>query len=357
MPNLKNLTLNFDCTDTILLTLMDCCPRLHTLDLTSSALVTNDSVNIITQIKTLRNVQMHRTSVSTEGYVKLLLGLPHLEDIGRYDDIGRCLEYLVDSYPDCKQLALRKFTSRFVTTRFLQILASHCPYMQHVSIFYNVLLCELTALIGINRLSDLYLLSCDFFSDQIRDVLAVKGCNITHLHLEHVDQIDMNALMYISQYCPDLKAFTIYNCELIESTSLYMSKPIIPPFMNLERLIVVAQCDEKHLKFLWSTCLRIRMIKCGTMVPTSDDLFFNVLERNPMEYLEELSIVSSTGLTIEMAYKLVEICPCLSALNELEGWARVTPGEIDLFKTFVKINNLDVNLESKRFQSTSEELL
>lgn len=357
MSNLRNLTLNFDCTDTILLTLMDCCPKLHTLDLTSSAQVNNDSVNIITQMKTLRCVNLYRTSVSTEGYVKLLLGLPELEDVGRYDDIGRCLEYIVDSYPKFIPFALRKFSSRFVTTRFLQILAEHCPKMQHVSIFFNVLICELTALIGINQLSDLYLLSCDFFSDQVRDVLAVKGCNLTHLHLEHVDQIDMNALMYISQYCPDLKALTIYNCELIESTSLYLQKPAIPPFMNLERLILVALCDEKHLKFLFSTCLRIKMIKCGTMVPTNDELLFSILEKNPMEHLEEFSVVSSTGLTIALAYKLVEICSCLVVLNEIEGWAKVTPTELEVFKTFVKTNNLAVNLESKRFRSASEELL
>lgn len=357
MPNLRSLYLNYDCTDPILLTLVGSCPRLHTLDLTSSKLVNNDSINILVHLKSLRNVQLHRTSVTIEGYVKLLLSLPQLEDIGRYNEIGRCLEFIVEHYPHVKAIGLRKFSSRYVTTRFLQILAEYCPHMWHVSIFFNGLLCDLTALIGINRLAELHLLSCDFFSDQIRDVLAVKGCNLTYLHLEHVDQIDMNALMYISQFCPDLKVLTIYNCELIESTSLYMQKPIIPPFMNLEKLTVVAQCDWRHLEFLWSTCYRIRSIKCGMMVPTNDHLFERILARNPMEHLEELSIVKSDGLTISIAYKLVEICPKLIALNELDGWSCVREDELELFKTFIKTNNLDVNLNSKRFQSMAEEEL
>lgn len=357
MRNLRSLNVNYDCTDTILLTLIDSCPRLHTLDVTSSKLVNNDSINIIIHLKTLRNVQLHRTSVTIEGYVKLLLALPQLEDVGRYDEIGRCLEYVVDNYPQTKAFGLRKFSSRYVTTRFLQILAEYCPQMRHVSIFFNGLLCDLSALIGIDQLAELHLLSCDFFSDQIRDVLSVKGCNITYLHLEHVDQIDMNALMYISQFCPDLKVLTIYNCELIESTSLYMPKPIIPPFMNLEKITVVAQCDWRHLEFLWSTCYRIRSIKCGMMVPTNDHLFERILSRNPMEYLEELSIVRSDGLSIAMAYKLVEICPKLLVLNELDGWSCIREDELELFKTFIRTNNLDVNLDSKRFQLVTEELI
>lgn len=355
MKNLRHLSLNYDCTDNILLKLIDSCPRLQELDLTSSKAVTNDSVNLLIRMPALRNVSLHQTSVTNEGYIKLLLAHKKIEDVGRNDEIGRCLEYIVQSYPDFKEFSLRKFSSRYVTTKFLQILSEYCPRMQHVSIFFNVLICDLTALIGINNLSTLHLLSCDFFSDQIRDVLAVKGCNLSHLHLEHVDQIDMNALMYISQYCPDLQVLTIYNCELIESTSLYMSKPSIPPFMNLQRLTIVAQCDHRHLEFLWSTCLRIKSIKCGMVVPTTDELFERILARNPMEHLEELSIVRSDGLTIGMAYKFVEICRKLVYLNELEGWCRISEEELQLFKTFIKTNNLDLNLESKRFQSANDQ--
>lgn len=126
--------------------------------------------------------------------------------------------------------------------------------------------------------------------------------------------------------------------------------------MNLERLTVVAQCDYRHLEFLWSTCLHIKTIKCGMMVPTTDNLFDRVLARNPMEHLEELSVIRSDGLTIATAYKLVEICPKLAYLNELEEWKLIKEDEIQLFKTFIKTNNLDLNLESKRFQTENDDL-
>lgn len=357
MKNLQYLSLNYDCTNTILLKLIETCPHLQSLDLTSSKSINDDSVNLIARIKSLRSVQLYRTSVTMEGYVNLFLKLKKLEDIGQFSEIGHCLEYIVDNYPDFQKFSLRKFNSRYVTTRFLQILSEHCPKIQCISIFFNVLICDLTAIIGINQLSHLQLMACDFFSDQIRDVLAVKGCNLTLLHLEHVDQIDMNALMYISQYCPDLKVLTIFNCELIESTSVYLKKPTIPPFMNLERMTLIAHCDHHHLEFLWSTCLHIKSIKCGMMVPTNDHILEKILSCNPMEHLEEFAVMRSDGLTIKIAYKLVEICQNLTHLNELEGWSRIKEDEIQLFKTFIKMNNLNLNLESRRFQTTTEELL
>lgn len=352
MKYLQHLCLNYDCTDNILLGLIESCPKIVTLDLSSSKSITNDSCNILVHLKSLKNLQLYRTAVSMDGFIKLLLNLPNLEDIGRYDEIGRCLEYIVDNYPDNQIFKLKKFTSRFVTTKFLQILCVNCPQIYYVSIFHNVLLCDLMALVGINKLCELRLLSCDFFADQIRNLLSVKGCNLTHLHLEHVDEIDMNALMYISQFCPDLKILAIYNCDLIESTSLSIRKLNIPPFMNLERLTLIAQCTLKHLAFLLSTCYKIQYIHLGTAVPTNDNLFNNILSSNSMLHLKELSILCSDGLTIATAYKLAEICDNLTELNELEGWTQIRDYELDLFKIFIKTNNIDLNIKSKRFISS-----
>ena len=350
MKHLRYFCLNYDSTDNILLALYDSCPKLVALDLTSSKCISNESCHIIGRFDNLRMVQLYRTSITAEGYINLLLKLHRLEDIGRYDEIGRCLEYIAENYPNKQKFALRKFTSRFVTTKFLQILCNYCPEISFVSIFHNVLLCDLMQLVGINKLNDLRLLSCDFFADQIRNVLQVKGCNLTHLHLEHVDEIDMNALMYISQFCPDLKSLTFYNCEMISSTSMYIRKPPIPPFMNLEQLVLIALCEPSHLEFLLANCFKIKRISIGTMVPTHDFSFDKILATNNFTNLEELSVICSEGLTIGMAYRLVEICQNLVVLNELEGWEQVSTDDLEIFKEFIKMNNLDLNIASKRFK-------
>lgn len=343
MKNLSFLSINYDCTDNILLCLCEHCPNLKSIDLSSSKLINDDSINILINLKKLRYVQLYRTSVTLEGYVNVLLNLEHIEDLGRCDELGRVLEYIKFNHK-FQTFGLKKFVSRYAPTNHLQLLADMCPLISSVSIFHNTLLSDLMVLISFERLNDLKLLSCDFFADQVKHLLQVKGCNLTSLHLEHVDEIDLNALMYISQFCPDLKTLTFYNCEMIQSTSLYTNKRLdIPPFMNLERLTCIAECLPQHLDFLLSNCFKVKYIHFGTSIPTSDELIEKVLSKNPMIYLEELRVLHSDRLTIASAYKLVEICPNLSILTELESW-RVSQVELDCFKRFIKENNLFLDI-------------
>lgn len=351
MNNLTSLTLNYDCTNHILERLNENCKKLRYIDLTNSKSIDNDSMDILIQLKQLNVVHLHRTSVGIDGYIKCLMNLPHLYDVGRYDDLGKCLSCIDDFFPNCPKLKLKKFITHYATTHHLQLLAERCPDIYMVSIFHNVLLIDLMQLIGLNCLSELKLLSCDFFADQIRNVLEIKGCNITYLHLEHVDEIDMNALMYITQFCPDLKKLVMYNCELIDSTSLYTSKLAIPPFINLEHLTFVVQCSRIHIEFVLSRALKIKFIHLGTMVDSTDILFDNILLYNPLAHLEELRIMNSDFLTINTAYKLVETCDKLCRMNELESWNMVKEEEFNEFKQFLKNKNLDIDITPlRRFQ-------
>lgn len=319
MSNLRILILNYDCTDNILNSLHTACPNLHSIDLSSSKLITNESIDILLKNKKLRNVELYRTGVTLSGYINIFMNLKTLENIGQNDEIGLCIEYIQSNYPELPTFKLKRFASSYVTSCHLQYLSEMCPLIESISLFHNSLICDLMYLLAFNNLYDLKLLSCDFFCDRIRDVLEVKGCNLTQLNLEHVDQIDMNALMYISQFCPDLKFLIIYNCDLVDSTSLYTTRLAIPPFMNLERLTIAAQCRIKHLEFLLSSCFKIKFIHFGTMVTTNDYLIDSVMERNPMEYLEELRIIFSDQLTIRSAYKIVECCPVLTQLSGLDS--------------------------------------
>uniref|UniRef100_A0A1Q3FKD0 Putative scf e3 ubiquitin ligase complex f-box protein grra n=1 Tax=Culex tarsalis TaxID=7177 RepID=A0A1Q3FKD0_CULTA len=354
MMNLTGLTLNYDCTDTILQGLAKCCPNLEYVDISNSKYITNDSIEFLVKLKNLKVALLHRTQVTISGMIELLVKAKNLTDLGRYDELGRCLEFIDQNYPQISRLKLRKFETRFATTRHIQLLSELCPDLYYVSIFHNMLLMDLMSLIGINNLSELYLLSCDFFADQIRDVLQVKGCNLTCLHLEHVDQIDMNALIYISQYCVDLKILSLYNCVMIPSTSLYTRRYAIPPFMNLEKLWFVSDCAPQYLEFILVTALKIKFIQLGTQVFTSDEMFERILLRNPLQYLEDIRIINSEELTIATAYRLVENCPSLVILNEIECWKKVRDYELVQFQEMVKERNYAVHTAPLRKYATEQ---
>lgn len=348
LSNLVDLTINYDCTNNILQTLCDHCPKLRSLDVTSSKSISNQSVGYLIRFPELRRVQLYRTGVTIEGFTKLLLNCPKMEDLGRCDELGRCLEYIDVTNSSAGPFALRKYVSRFTTSDQLHILVNLCPKLYSVSVFHNSLLSDLTILIGLPELTELKLLSCDFFADQIKHVLEVKGCNITHLHLEHVDQLDMNALMYISRFCPCLESLTLYNCVLVQHTSLFTRKIDWAPFYSLERLMCVCEGTEEQLEFLLGNCVNIKSIHLGTAVRTTDRLFDRVLEKNAFLFLEELRILQSDELTMSTVSRLLSSCGQLRVLAELECWTCLTETDLEYIRSYIKINNLDLDISPFR---------
>lgn len=342
MRNLTHLCLNYDCTDKILLALAHHCTKLVSLDITNSKYVSNSSVEIIEQMKGLKIVQLYRTGVSMEGYINLLLHLPVLVDVGRYDELGKCLEFIDEYHPTYGNFSLEYFTSNHPTTKQIQILCEKCPKLMSISLFHNVLFLDLMTVVGINMLSKLKLRSCDFFSDRIRDLLQVKGCNITTLVLEHVEQIDFNALHYISQFCPELDTLVFCNCNLIQSTSLSFKYFQLPPFMSLKNLTMIGTCTSQHVEHILCNAHKISHVHLGSRIPTNDELFIKIFLKNELAHLKELRVLRSDYLTIKTAFALVNNCANLQRLHEIESWTQVLPIQFEELKRYLKENNIDV---------------
>ncbi|CAG9784467.1 unnamed protein product [Diatraea saccharalis] len=345
---LKYLVLNYDCTDNILKCIVQNCKSIEKLDISDSISITNASVDIIVQLKLLKSIQLYRTFVSLEGFSKLLLDCKFLEDIGRCDNIGKVLEYITIIEPERSQFNLKVYVSRYAVANHLQLAVQMCPFIRNMTVFHNTLQSDLMALIGLQDLRELKLLSCDFYADSVKQVLQVKGCNISSLHLEHVDQIDLNALMYISQMCPLLESFTIYNCTLIQHTSLFTKKLEILPFRNLKRLTCVATCTNEHLLFLLENCLNVEFIHIGTAVQFTDEFILKILNKNPLIYLKELRIMQSDFLTMISVERIIQSCISLKVLVELESWSLLTETDREHLRNYIKINNFNVDTSPLR---------
>lgn len=341
---LKYLFINYDCTDSILKCIVENCKKIEKLDVSSSKCVTNDSIDIISQLKFLRCIQLYRTFVTLEGYAKLLIKCKSLEDIGRCDEIGRVLEYIDLTNSEAKPFLLKTYVSRYACIAHLKLAVEMCPFIRNMTIFHNTLQSDLMVLIGLQDLCDLKLLSCDFYADQVKQVLQVKGCNILNLHLEHVDQIDLNALMYISQMCPLLESLTLYNCTLIQHTSLYTRHLEILPFRNLKNLTVVATCTEEQLLFLFSNCLNVEFIHTGTAVQFNDDFLFKILDKNPLINLKELRVMQSDFLTMTSIKRIIESCMSLEVLVELESWVQLSETDREYIRNYIRVNNLKIDI-------------
>ncbi|XP_012548327.1 uncharacterized protein LOC105842077 [Bombyx mori] len=343
LHNLKYLFLNYDCTDNILKCIVENCRNLTKLDISCSKCITNDSIDILAEFKQLTSIQLYRTFVTVDGFVKLLLKCKNIQDIGRCDEIGRVLEIINLYYAESAPFNLRTYVSRYATSDHLQLAVQMCPYVTNLTVFHNTLQSDLMVLIGFKNLTELKLLSCDFYADQIKQVLQVKGCNIVNLHLEHVDQIDLNALMYISQMCPLLESLTLYNCSMIQHTSLYTKNLEILPFRNLKRVTCVSKCSDEQLLFILNNCLNAEFIHIGTAFQLTDEFIFKVLDKNPLIYLKELRIMLSEFLTMLSVQRIIQSCISLEILVELESWVLLTESDREYIRNYIQVNNLNID--------------
>ncbi|XP_053602424.1 uncharacterized protein LOC128670629 [Plodia interpunctella] len=344
LHRLKYLFINYDCTDNILKCIAENCKLIEKLDISCSKCITNDSIHIISKLKKLRSIQLYRTFVTAEGFITLLLRCKNLEDIGRCDEIGSILENINISNWEERVFNLKVYVSRYSTLHQLQLAVEMCPYIRSMTVFHNTLQSDLMVLVGLKDLREMKLLSCDFYADQIKQVLHVKGCNITSLHLEHVDQIDLNALMYISQMCPLLENFTLYNCTLIQHTSLYTKKLEILPFRNLKRVTIISTCTDAQLLFILTNCLNAEFIHIGTAIQLSDEFIFNILEKNPFIYLKELRVMQSDFLTLNSVERIIQTCMSLEVLVELESWSLLSENDRHYIRDYIRLNNLKLDI-------------
>lgn len=344
MKNLRSLCLCFDCTDSIVQIIGENCPNLQCLDITSSRSVTDRSVTWLLSCVQLREIQLHRTSVSVVGFAQLIVGLTKLQDIGRCDDFGNVIKYLHQNFQNAGPFSLKRVQTRDLTTENLRLFVNICPKIEYISVFHDEQISDLTVLISLENLKELKLLSCAFYSDNLKQLLEVRGSNITSLHLEHVDEIDLNALMFISSYCPSLKRLVLYNCDFIYTQTLPEHRHSPKPFQNLERIFWVVDCAITHLEYILLHAVNIRYIHLGSSSGIVHDTIVSILKQNPMKNLEELRILYSSDLSIRTAELLLRSCPNLKVLSELESWQGISTNELKSFKQMIESNNFDLDI-------------
>ncbi|XP_014204185.1 uncharacterized protein LOC106636327 [Copidosoma floridanum] len=357
MKRLTSFTLCFDCTDNIIAALCQNCPRLQKLDVTASRSVTDRSVFFLLKCQELREIKLLRTSVSVPGYASLLLNHACLEDIGRYDELGVALEYIqhsVDRRTD-KPFGLKAFECRNMSLEHLCLLVDMCPHLTSLSMLRDERIDDLSILAALTELRELKLLSCDYYANNVDVLLDVIGCNLVSLHLEHVGEIDLDALVGISQYCPNLRSLVFYNCEFLPVAGVRCRRLLqqqrnnnnnrlpVPPFAKLERLKCVVDCAESHLEFILQHCANVRSIHLGSSTGIGDATMRRALTRNPMGKLEDLKILYSSDLSMSTVQLLMENCQNLRRLSELESWDGIAPQDLDAFRQELRRTNVNLD--------------
>lgn len=351
MKNLRSLCLCFDCTDSIVQILGDTCVNLQCLDVTSSRTVTDRSINSLLNCSKLREVHLNRTSVSIIGYTQLFIGLAKLEKIGRCDELGTIVNYIHVHFPEAGPFGLKHVQTRDITTENLRLLVVKFPQIENISLFHDEHLSDLTILVSLEKLKHLELLSCGFYADSVLHLLELRGANIVTLRLEHVVEIDLHAMSCIGQFCPNLVKFVVYNCDFMNQR-LVLQIPTAninakKSFQKLERLHWMVDSAVAHLEYVLVNAVNVRDIELGSSTGITHTTVENVLMKNPMKELEEFNVPYNVDMGMNTVKMLLESCPKLKRMVDLQHWQEISDDELKAFKQFIKENNFDLDLMPK----------
>ncbi len=322
------------------------CPLLAKLDVGGSAGITDAGATWLLRCKNVTDLNLYLTSVTVQMYAQLLMDLPKLRSVGRCDHFGQVLEYihLYNSSP--VRLPLQFFHSRDMTREQLRMLADVCPELRHVNLYVDEDVGGLLSpLQRLEHLGELKLLGCNFYSDGIDQLLKAKGEGLTLLELEHVDELDMDALYCIATNCPSIRKLVLFSCDFVENFGANGRERSFPPgtFGQLDTLVCVSETAPNVIEFLLGLGDGVRRVQFGSTAWFSDDVVARLVGAGAMANVEEVRIFRSYELTMASVELLLKACPRLRVLAEMEGWEGVSTAELARLRDKVKRCNYDLD--------------
>ena len=228
----------------------------------------------------------------------------------------------------------------------LKLLSSMCPYLTNVSIYVDEDMGDLlTPLTVLEQLTELKLLACNFYNDRVDSLLLKSGHRLQTLHLEHIDELDMNALCCIAENCPNLARLVFFSCDFVENfgSSLAEKKFILPPFEKLQSLVCVSESAPNIIEFLLVHAKNLKSVQFGSTAWFNDDTVTKVLAKGALKFVEEIRILRSYELTMLAVSALLDTCPNLHILAEMDGWEGIGQIELAQLRKRIKDENLDLD--------------
>lgn len=316
------------------------CISIEELDFSNTDLDLNDdTMDLLSGLRSLRGVHLsYHASVSLTGIETLLSSCSRIENInhvGNQNVIAEVLELLASNKKYYGEV-LRLKTCNIVSMRQLELVIRMCPLVENVSVDRYSGHNDLILLTGLPNLRELKLIEHNFYDDRVKDLLTLIGCNLVHLELSQVEQIDLKALRHISQVCPNLKSLTLYRCTFERNTPcascVYSgrmawnstggscatccgTKLEVLPFRNINSLVIWERARSESLSirlqmllFVFSNCLNVEFITFSSNFPTPADFMVQVLNKNPLTFLKQLEIGRGVEITASIIDRLINNC-------------------------------------------------
>ncbi|KAJ9578616.1 hypothetical protein L9F63_005106 [Diploptera punctata] len=329
MRHLTSFSMRCHCTDKVLQVLASSAKLQH-LDIMSSVEVTDECVSYLIKLNKLKVVNMVSTSLTANGYSRLLNKMPQLSKLMWFDLNGQALSSVTTS-----PLGLQSYEASRVVINQLNILVQKCPYIIQISLHW--VQADLSVLTELNYLQDIKLANCSALNSNLRGLLEVRGYNIKSLELHEVTEVN---LLMIGILCTNLRKMNLV-CDFVLHGGYSIG---IPLFQHLEELMFAAQYSE----CLFFNCTNIKKLEISKCNNFSDNVVITLLGKNPLKQLEVLKVMNCGFLSLNSLHLLLESCDKLKVLEGLDSWGGITKLQVAELCLEIKKRNLNIEIFWKK---------
>jgi hypothetical protein len=375
MTNLVLLDLSLVCTDEILKVVGNCCPLLEQVNVTSkmsrtsqggnfNALrkvyhVSDQGLSYLTKCQNLKHVTLNASNrsglgnITEKGISILISSLPQLKSIN-YEYMGSVLQHIPSTNPP---LCLQQLKDLRTNPASIQMYNKLCPSLLLLHIALPTNLCSRERGIQSEALEEnlaistlkLKILHQSFIwltNNLFEKLLALKGENLICIVFGlGCNNFDLNSLILIGQYCPNLVEMAINSMgpnDTVIST-FPKNKSAYKRLKNLH-LSGISRWDINQALTL---CLQgsqvVDLYVCGAHTHL-DDVFTKLLLLNYFIELKHMFLHHHCYISKDTLWQILKGCPQISRIFCLFQHS-FTPDDIASFQIYIHKNNYDVDLK------------
>jgi hypothetical protein len=328
LAHLEEFRFHVGCTTEVIIELSKYCPHMKNISVKYSKGVDDNCVQHLLELGRLQTLNVADTSVSNNGYRALLLGLSELKEVVWLHPIDPVLSNLTRSLH-----TVRKFVGKVSDP---ELLVRNCP---NVTDLILLSVTEDISVVGALR-------SVTFLSLLISSCTVVRfaacisrlGRTLSKLDLYQVVNINFDDLI---NYCIVLNSLVMCYCH-VTCTETYHGQ--CPHFINLTRLTLKENwgpCDFRCALHLY---VNLKALHVSGMGHLTDAFVAQLLTAGGFRNVTEFFAEHCGDLSMETAWLLLQDCPHLTKIGNINSWPGIVKSESMTFLNFVKHNNLSLTV-------------
>jgi hypothetical protein len=328
LTRLREFRFHISCTREIIIKLSKYCPYLNKLSVQDSIRVDDVCVEHILNMAHLHSLNVSNTSVSPSGYTTLLAGLPNVRGVIWSGPVDLVLTDLSGSLP-----SVRKFDG---TISAAGLLVQKCPNIKQL--FLHFLTNDMSDLGELRKVTYLSIRNCSCTVIRLSDALIRLDSKLSTLEMHEVENVNVNDLI---NYCTVLNELRISCCSI---TFTEIFRHTSPHFRNLKKLRLR---NNRGASSFYSALHLYENLKIFHVVGTrqiNDELINQIMAAGGFRNLTEFVVDHCGQLSMDTTSSIMNNCPNLIKLGNLDSWPGVPNEEISTFSNFVRNNNLSLTV-------------